>query len=312
MKSANRFTRIFAHNYMIKLFCLLSALFFWFYVTLESQFDYSTDVPLSITNAPEGWILLKPLPATVKVRFRGTGRSYVSFRFQERLIELDLWQVKNNTSVSLSPDMVKNLPMGVRALSVLDPESVVVHWDRFVERRVPVLPGLALEPAEGFTLVGDLALDPDSVMVSGPQSVVDTMAGVRTETRSYRGLVKDLKEKVPLVPDSSGAFRVSEPAVRFRVAVQRLGEKEILGVRVVAVNAPEGALVTVSPETLNLGVQGGVDVLARLTPADIQATVDVRALGKYPAGRVPAMLRIPPDVTFSSVEPQVFEVRVRP
>ena len=70
MKFTALLYRLFIHQYKIKLFCLLSALFFWFYISLDSQFEYTADVPLRVINPPEGWMLLEPLPPKVNVLLR--------------------------------------------------------------------------------------------------------------------------------------------------------------------------------------------------------------------------------------------------
>ncbi|MDM7926179.1 MAG: CdaR family protein [bacterium] len=312
MTTRSPLTRFFVHNYKIKLFCLLSALFFWFYISLENAYEFTVDVPVRVEHAPPGWILLHPLPAEVRVLFKGTGRQFVSYRFRERRLELDLRKVPNNTAVRLDPDMIKDLPAGIRVLSILQPETVDVKWDRLAERRVPVRSRLEFLPADGFTAVGDVRFDPDTVLISGPQSVVDSTQEVWTEARSFAGLVKEVRDRVPLAVDPLTRVRVSSGSVRFAADVQRIGERMIEGIPVTVINGPEDRRLTVTPATLALRVQGGVGLLGGLTSGDIQAIVDYRARERYGPKRLPARILIPRDVTFSEVIPQYFEVSEQP
>ena len=73
---------------------------------------------------------------------------------------------RNNVRLPLTADMIKNLPTDVRVMSVLSPDQVMVRWDRLAEKRVPVLSRIELIPADGYTLVGDVRIEPDTVQIA--------------------------------------------------------------------------------------------------------------------------------------------------
>jgi YbbR domain-containing protein len=305
--------RLFIHQYKIKLFCLISALFFWFYISLDSQFEYTANVPLRVINPPEGWMLLEPLPPSVNVLFRGTGRSFVSFRFRERILEVEMRNTRNNVRVPLTADMIKNLPPGVRVVSILSPEQVTARWDRLAEKRVPVLSRIDMTPADGYTLVGDVRIEPDSIVITGPQSIIDSISTVQTVRRRFEGLIKEIEDKVPIEYGvSDKLLRFSVRAVRFQADVQRIGERWMKGIPVNLVNVPEKTRAEVIPGTLSLKIQGGADLLAQLQPEDIVATVDFSDFRHRSGKRLAALIRIPRDVSFSDVEPRYFELTVKP
>jgi hypothetical protein len=312
MKFTARLVRLFIHQYKIKLFCLFSALFFWFYITLESQFEYTATVRLRVVNPPAGWMLLEPLPSGVSVIFKGTGRSFVSFRFRERMLDVDMRNIRNNARIPLTVDMIKNLPSGVRVMSILSPEEITVRWDRLAEKMVPVVPRIEAIPEDGYTLVGEIRLEPDSIRIFGPESILDSISSVQTEARVLKGLIKEIQDKVPLEPVSGEVLRFSARSVRFQTDVQRIGERWMRGIPVRAVNVPEGSHAAVVPASLSIKLQGGADLLSRIKPEDIQATVNFAERNRYPGKQLPALIRIPRDVTFSEVDPRYFQLAVKP
>ena len=305
--------RIFIHNYKIKLFCLISALFFWYYITIESQFEYIYEVPFHLVNPPTGRILLHPVPSRVKVRFKGTGRAFINLRFiQDRKMILDLRRANLNGTIPLTIDMIRDVPSGlnVKPLSVVEPETIHLEWDRMAEKRVPVLSQIRLVPADGYVQVGDIAFEPDSVRIRGPQSEVDSIQEVYSEKRTYEGLIKGIKDKIALQMNASNVLQYSVRMVRFNAQIQRLGEKVLQNIPVQAVHVPGNLRVAIVPPTLMLKIQGGVDLLAHLKKEDVTATIDYRNRNRHNAGRYPAMIQIPKDITFSEVEPKVFELWV--
>jgi hypothetical protein len=79
----------------------------------------------------------------------------------------------------------------------IHPDTLFFGYDRLVTRRMAVLPDLKLDAPAGTRVV--LVADPDSVTVTGPDHVLDTLRGISTRHRSFSRMEGNFKVKVPLV-----------------------------------------------------------------------------------------------------------------
>lgn len=299
-------------NYKVKLFSLLSAFFLWFYVITDNYFEYTVDVPLRIINKPIGKILTKPLPQKVKVLFRGLGKSFLSFRYRNKRIELDLHQVKEVSTFSLNLDMIKGIPAGmpVTPLRIVEPESITVRLDRSIEKKVAIHLDIQMVPTDGYTQIGDISFEPDSLILSGPESMVNAVSEVFTEKKVYRNVIKEIRGKVSIVPPSLKILNYSQNTVRFKADIQRIGERIITEIPVNVYNIPQGIKVSAVPSTLSLKLQGGVKVLSKLKREEIFATIDFKSRHRYRRKGIPATIELPKDISFSDVKPKFFELVV--
>jgi YbbR domain-containing protein len=285
-------------------------MFFWFYVVIDNSFTHITDVTLRLVNKPEALILMSRVPSSVRVEFRGTGKAFFSYAFRDRRIELDLHPVLRSSWMRLSVDMVKDIPPGMdlHPVRIVSPDSLFIELDHYAIKRMRVRPDIDVHSRDGFVQVDEVEGIPDSVTVSGPRSMLDGFSEVRTKRLEFRESEGEISGKVPLLLRHPDILRYSDRIVKYRVDVQRLGERKIDGVPVRVLHVPAGVKPIVVPSTLSLTLQGGVDVLARLNLQDVSAVVDYQDRHGISGNRYSALIRLPQNIVFSDVQPKVFEL----
>ena len=299
-------------HYKVKLFSLLSAFLLWFFIVTDHHYNHVINVSLHLMNKQAGLILKEPVPSKVTVLFRGSGKALLALMFRDIRIDLDLHQTDRLEEFAITVDKIKGIPLGmdVTPQRIIEPNSVTVHLDRFVEKRVIIRPDISFIPADGYIHVGSIILNPDSVIVSGPETIVDTVSEIRTVRREFKNVIKKIDGKVPLVHMDWETVEYTLDDVRFEADIQRIGERTINEIPVSVVRVPQGVRVIVVPSTFSLKVQGGVNVLAKLKKEDIVATIDFRRRYLYRGKHIPAMIDVPEGITFSDARPKNFELIV--
>jgi len=297
-------------NYKVKIFSLFSALFLWFYVVTDNRFDHTISVPLHLINQPQGRILSEPIPSKVNVLFRGTGKDLLNLGYREKRIELDLHQIRRYKKFPITVDMIKGIPTGMEVIPqrIIEPDSVTVLLDQFAGKKVPLRPDIMLIPADGYTQVGDISLEPDSIIIYGPASWVKAISEVPTVAKEYKSVIRAIRDKISLVAPERETIAYSLDRVKFSVDVQRIGESLITEIPVNVTRVPSNIKVTVVPSTLSLKIQGGNNILSKLTRDDIEATIDFRRRFQYEGKSIAASIQVPEGITFSDVKPVKFEI----
>lgn len=309
MKAIQEITQWLSNNYQVKLLSLMSALFLWFYVVTDNTYESVVAVPLRIKNLPEDQLLVKPLPEAVHVLFRATGKSFLGLGFRNKRIELDLTHTENATVYSLTLDMVRGIPRSenCQPIQIVGTDSVWIYLDQVLEKKIPVLPRIVVNLSDGYTQVGPILIEPDSIRISGPKTLVQNMTSVTTARRVFDNTARKLRGRIDLTPTESDQIVYSDETIRYVIDIQRMHEIEMKEIPVQVVNVPPALKVIVVPSTLSLKLRGGVDLLMQLREEDIQATIDFQSRYRYPDDRVPASINVPRDVSFSDVRPKFFE-----
>jgi YbbR domain-containing protein len=211
-----------------------------------------------------------------------------------------------------NPDRVI-IPRGynIEFVEVLFPDTVRVRIDDKIEKKLPVEPDIDLEPESGFVLFGPASVFPDSILFTGPKTVLQKMGKVPTEKLVRSGLSRPLEEEISLKLPETRLISVSHRSVKIYQDVQRIGEKQINGIPVTVVNVPSHLSIVIYPDTVSLTVEGGNDYIQTLKPSDITVLFDYWNQWIPKQRFFPLQIQIPQGVTgWKNLNPPRVEVVV--
>lgn len=296
----------------VKLIAVIMASIFWFVVATESDYSYDSEVPILFVNLPADRIIVQQLPDVAKVRFQGKGKSLLALLFhRDAFIEIDLSLVRAQTEIELKRDMVQLGRRGipVAATQVLAPHTITVKLGSLQEKMVPIKPAIQIHVPPGFTLVGDLDLEPDSLAISGPDEFVSSVQEIQTVPREFRNVRRGFEERIALqaLPDSM-QIEMSFTSVQLKAEVQKIIELNLQEIPVRVQNAPSHLKVTAVPSTVAITVEGGERVLMQLRREDISAYIDYARIRSTEVGGHPVVVETPPGVRYRNARPALFKL----
>ncbi len=298
-------------NYKAKVVVFIFAIFIWFFVITENEYEHDIDVPIRLVNVSENMVPLHEIPENAKVKVRGNGKDLIALTVsQGARLELDLSDVGRSKTFDLRPKhVILSRPIGtIITKEVLAPDSLTVVLDEFTSKKVSVRPKIKTITAPGYTTVGEIEVTPDSIEIFGPKSLVTKINELYTKEEKFTDLRFDLKRIFPLAPLPSPKIKTGVQEVEVYVNVQKLLEKTVNSIPVEVRNAPKNVNITVIPSTLSLVLEGGGDLLSELSSDDIVAYIDYNRV-KYQSGNeFPAVIERPQGISYRDVRPKTFKL----
>lgn len=198
-------------NWSLKLLSLFLAFTVWFVVSAprrENVSERAYAVPLSLVGMPRDLVITTPVPDTVSVRLRGRVSDLRSLSSSNLEVPLDLRTVvPGDITYTIRPQLI-NVPPQAEVVSI-DPNKVRFRVEQVRQKIVPIRPFLVGQPPAGY-VVGDAAVSPDHVLVSGPASQIRNLSEVATERVIMTGRTETFTQTVAVVSDSS-LIRVINP-----------------------------------------------------------------------------------------------------
>lgn len=299
-------------NYRIKLVVITVATLFWFAVVTENDYSHEVEIPIIVTNLLPTKTLSGNLPASARVRFEGRGKALLSLLFsRDAYVEVDLSSVRQSSEIELRPAMVhvprRNFPVTPR--QVISPSTIAVKLSDLHTRAVPIAPRIEIHTLPGYTVVGGLRLEPDSVAITGPAELVKNITSVPTE----RLIRKDVRESIATTialetfPDSTW-LELSLKRTEVVADVQKIIELNLQEIPVHVRNAPPHLNVTAVPSTLSLTVEGGEHLLLNLKREDLTAYIDFAHARANEVQGHPVEILAPAGVRYRNVKPALFKL----
>ena len=145
----------------------------------------------------------------MSVRLRGRTSDIGSVSSQTLDVPVDVsWiQQSGDVTITIRPQAVHK-PADLEVVAI-DPSRLQFHVESLRQRTVPIRPFLIGQPPPGF-VIGEMVLDPDRALVSGPASQIMKMSEVSTERINMTGRTATFVQNVAVVSDTP-LVRVAAP-----------------------------------------------------------------------------------------------------
>lgn len=277
-------------NLLLKFLSMVLAVTVFLLVNTDKDNEITVRAPVEYVYPADKVLVSEEIPE-VRVTIKGPWRRLKEFdERQLGEIRLDLSHAPTG-EVSLTPDMVTNLPPGLR-VTAISPRTVRVAFDRRVEKLVEVIPITTGRPQHGYILA-EIKSVPATVKVRGGERVLAAVSSIRTSEISLEGRTESFEQLAELAPSEGVSV---DPTLRVGVSV-RIDEELVTRKTPGLVVAVKGDGVdptkwTVSPPQVEVSLTGALLAvekarntmvpIVKLGPGDRTREADVTIEGLPP------------------------------
>lgn len=275
----------------------------WVSIALSDEYYSTYKLPIAIIDLPSGYSVGNNLPETITVRLKGDGWKLMSFELGST--EYFYVSVKGDSGVITANLLanVENNPWFTSGINILDinPKNIRIVVEPIVEKKLKIIPKLKLDFKEGYSLATQVLVEPDSVLIRGPGSVIKKMETYSTKEISLKNL--DQKTNFIAELEELRGFETDLKFVNVTLDVQRIVENSINDIPLSVINKPENVDVILIPNTISCTFRGGVNILGKVSVNDIIATVDYNSVVNDTLGFVKPEIQSPENLNLLSVRP---------
>ncbi len=168
------------------------------------------------------------------------------------------------------------------------------------------------QPAPGYA-VTDVSVDPVIVTIYGPvQAVQATKGYIETLQVSIEGAKSDVNELVGLnVPAGVSLVSEKQTSVNVHIRIQPLIGTRTVRRKPILIGLTQTYSSTISPDTVDILLNGPLPVLNALTDSDVVVELDASGLTSGVHQLTPKV-RVPDGITAQSVLPATIQVELAP
>ena len=241
-------------------FILISTVI-WFLVTLSNSFETNIFYPVRFSNLPENKVLVNELPHHLDITVEAYGFTLLRYYFNSSIPPLTINLKKNSIhKVSGSKSkyylLTKQTQLSIVAqlsdeLKVVEiqPDSIIFDFSPIVSKKVPIHPNADYKLEKQLLLKESIHTIPDSIVITGPGSILDTIYFIDTKQIDF-GLIKSsLNRNIGLVSKNNVEF--SDKRVNLLIDVEKFTQGSFdLPIKVR--NVPDSMIITTLPEKVNV------------------------------------------------------------
>lgn len=211
-------------------------------------------------------------------------------------------------TVSFTTDFSRQLGNEITILS-FEPDSIVFNFSDRIVKRLPVRLNATFVFEKQYDSSGHTLLQPDSINVSGPPSVIENMNFVETEKLQIEDVKSSIHRTVKLVPNKLLTFATD--IVTIKVPVEKFTEGRT-EVPVHPMNVDPGYSLKTFPDKIMVRYQVALSRYNDVDAGQFDAVVDGAKLVDQNPAKIPVQLMTAPSyIRAIFIEPEKVDYILR-
>jgi hypothetical protein len=249
-------------------------------VQFSKEYTEVLEMPIIYTNLPKDKILVGDTPETLDLRIKDRGFYIAWNRVFPQKITVDISDASEDGK-SLVYDLELQKSAILSQLD-LDYEKVVflqknikISFGQRAVKKVAILSSIDLSFAVGYSALEEIKLQPDSIMVSGAATILDTLEAIKTKSLKINNISNDVKGKVKLETGNLKEVSLYQEEVNYSVSTEKFTEGKV-EIPIKLLNVPEGTNVVIFPKDVVIYYQVSLKDFETIDSSSFLVAVDFK------------------------------------
>ena len=295
------------------LFFVLLSFTFWISTKLSNTYTVDQSFSINWINVPEG-IILHSNNKEINASITASGIDILIYRLINKSLNISLEQGKfesriGGVSIENQQFSIQNQFFGNTKLNFVSTKSLDFNFSILDNKVIAVIPNIQINLRAGYLSDAPIKIVPDSILVRGPKSILDTLGSIKTKYIEVEDVYESLSKKISLqlIPE----IQLSESSANIKLSVSRYSEKEFtLGIGLI--NIPKGIRVKLFPPKAKIRATLPLSVLRTVKASDFKLVVDYNDIEKKDIEKLQLiMIQQPPSIKKIIFDPQRVNYLIR-
>lgn len=272
-----------SRNIITYLICVVIASILWLLNTLNKEYSAEITYPVKYINFPQGKYPVNKLPTQMQLEVRAKGFALLGYRIKTSFLPITInvngfnnhfqqnnqvWEYTLNTA-ELKDKISTQLSNEVKLLNVF-PEEINFRMAAASRKKIAILPDLHYTLKRQY-IIDQIVIRPDSIMVSGPTPIIDTLQAIYTQPVSLKNVGKNTDVTVGLASLANCTYEDTP------VAILLLVEQFTEARRTISLSprsVPDSVNIRLFPDYVNISYEVGLSKYDKISNDDFTFTVD--------------------------------------
>ena len=269
---------------LIFLACLVLASFLWFLNALDKHYTDHITIPVKYVDFPKNKDLTGKLPEKLDLTVDALGYTLLRLKFTLAFspLLLDVNELSYNylenrflSKYTISTNLhkeefAKQISNEIEIINIR-PDSVTFKVSRVIGKMVKVHPVVNATFAREFILQKKPAAKPESILVEGPEEILDTLHEINTKPIELNNLSQSVQRQAPLImpPELKSEYT----KVSVQIDVEQFTEAKF-EIPILIINQPDSLLIKTFPSKVRVLCKVGISQYNKLNNSSFKAFID--------------------------------------
>lgn len=286
---------------------ILSVLFsiiVWGSVTLSEQFFSSEQFTLKVVNQPDGYTCGSIKPESISIKLKAKGWQLLSLNLSGSK-EFFVSAENDSGRILVDPFNEINENRWINTgINVLEINTRQVNFlvEKIKFKKLKIEPVADITFADGYGLATPIKIFPDSVLVSGPSSLIDDMETIKNKSIDVSTV--DQKTSVIAELETPIGFKLERNQVQLSFDVQRIVEKTFDNIKIEIKDVPKDKEIVLIPNVIECNIRGGINILGKINSNQLSASIKYSDIVYDTLGSIKPEIEIPVNTNLVYIKPE--------
>ncbi len=264
----------------------------WFINALRKNYTTHIDYPIYFSDIPQSYILANKPITTINLKVNALGYNLLPYftgkEFIPHKINISSFKYnnRNGENIAFKPSLMliqqvqQHLSKGIKLIAI-KPDTIFLNLQPRISKKIPVVFHDSIEYATHYYKSGNIIINPDSVMVSGPMNLIDSIKYVTVKHKKISNLKDTLKQKL-YIKKIDGISMLPENVI-VTIPVEPITQK-VLNIPVKTINLPDSLTLRAFPANIKVTCSVALSHFKTIVPDSfaIETNFKIKADGSLP------------------------------
>ncbi|PZD79558.1 hypothetical protein [Mesonia sp. K7] len=287
-------------NFKVFFFFLFFAFFIWIIIQFSKTYTREIVVPVNFVNPPKDKLIPKKSDE-IRLRIDRNGFELLWLSLKTVNVQVDIEHLKStDNSLILEVDeheysLLEQIGLDYRNIQFLTDEIEIPFTQKAV-KTIAVVPVTEITFAPGFNSQKQIELTPDSIKVSGPQKMLDTLTFLPTENIELFQVKSNQKGSVEIDKQNLKNIELYQNEVAYSLKIEKFTEGR-LEIPIQILNAPKNSEINIFPKELSVIYTVSLENFSKITKDDFKLVCDFKDIVENQQFLIPKIVKKPEAVS---------------
>ena len=285
-------------------FVFLSSIF-WFTLNINKRYIETISFPVKYDNFPPRRVQTGYLPDKIQITIEAGGFSILQYKIWSaidplniNIAECTIFPVsrKDSTKFYILTNLERKqissqLTSEMRVMDI-KPDTIMFQFDFVKIKKVPVKGKIEINCANQYMLVGKPHFEPDSIVISGPSSVLDTLFSIHTNDIVLNEVKNPIDKSISF--EKIKGTDAEKRKLKLIADVDKYTETK-LELPVIPINVPDTLELKTFPKTVLITYHVPFKIFDDINPDDFLFTVDYNKIDLNTSDKLKLILEKAPE-----------------
>jgi len=273
---------------------------------LTSNYTKTIVFAVKAVDVPSDQVVLDQSIDSIRLELKGYGYNLAKYYIDQPIIEISLnnlnkvkskyqWTKQRNFS-DLQSKFNKSVSL---VSSSVDQIDFII--EQYESKKVPIELELAIGYKSGFDSFQEYKLSKDSITVTGPNSLIDTINVIQTHKLVLNQIDSEVNTKIRIKSPENNNITHSDTEIDFQLKAEKFTEESIK-VPITIVNIDDNMKINYYPKVVSVLYRVSIKDYKAVNPMDFRVECDLNTINKDNSVLISGITKKPSNVKKCRIE----------